>query len=977
MIRLTFFVLILLFFSTIGLFAQKLTKGFELLENEKFVKAQAYFEKQIEAEKEVVAAKFGLAQVLNSTENPEHNYAKAFKLYEYCEKKLTKVADLEVLESAYGINTDNLAKLKESAKMNAMQEALNSGNEKTLSKFMKNFPDSALHVEVNRKLDSILYFKIPRQDTPIDLLRNYLVSRPNSVYADSVERKIFEIEYHFLKDSEDIAILEAFLERHKKQPECKNLQIKVEYLYAKKAPNLSSAIADFMIRYPESEYSEELSKLLRKSDLTNALNANKTIDYESFIKKYPDTEEAHTAQKKIIKLEYNAAIKTNKTIDYESFIKKYPDTEEARTAQKKIIEVEYNAALKTNKTINYESFIKKYPDSDEARSASEKIVELEYQIAFKANTKEAYKKFQQKYPDSYQAKNFYTKDNQAYRDSMKSLGLNSFGFSSKAKARYEVFIKSFAPRDATFAALQFLIKEDVEKRDWKNANTIVQKFKNDFGADKQYLELVKILTASPLPIRSELLSPQLDIGGSELAPAMTADEQTLYFCSHKYSDEDIFVSEKLDGIWQAPNPVSELNSTTTNDAPLAVSADGNRMLMFVSGDIYYADKTEAGWSEKTKFPKINISTWNADACLTADGNAVIFASGTYNSDYSSNWKSDQYHIDIFVSEKNEQGEWSNPINIGKSINTIYDERSPFLHSDMKTLYFSSNGHGGLGGYDVYKVTRTDENSWTSWSAPINLGKEVNTYEDEYFYKISNNGSYAYFSGFVKGVSGSMLYKIPLPDDMKPQIVTTVSGKITDDQGNPLFAEIRWEDLNSGKQIGTLMSNPKTGEYFITLPNGKNYGFYSQKEGYFPASGSINLKESLKSENYTQDIELVSVAKLKEGNVSISLKNIFFETNKYELKPESYPELKRLAQFMSENSDVTVEISGHTDNVGTDDKNEILSQNRAEAVREYLISIDCNPGKLTAKGYGSKKPVAKNDTPAGKALNRRVEFKILK
>ena len=428
--------------------------------------------------------------------------------------------------------------------------------------------------------------------------------------------------------------------------------------------------------------------------------------------------------------------------------------------------------------------------------------------------------------------------------------------------------------------------------------------------------------------------------------------------------------------------IRDLNTADGNEAALSISADGNMMLLFYNGDIYYSEKIIGGWSGKKIFPSINLEDdWEADASITADGNAVIFTSDrkggiglhhpfstSYHGGYSGN-------TDIYISVKTETG-WSKPFNIGTDINTPFAERTPFLHPDMKTLYFSSEGHNSIGKLDVYKSTRLNENSWTEWSEPVNLGKEINSPNKEWGYKISTDGKIAYYTNFHDGESD--INFIELPKELQPEIVITISGTVTDkNTKKTLKANIIWEDLQTNKKVGQLQSDPNTGKYIITLPMGKNYGFYVEKNEYYPLSGNIDLTKKEQSENIVKHFQLITIESIINEQVAIPLKNVFFDYDKYSLKPESFPELNRFANFLKKNPNLKIEISGHTDDKGADDYNNNLSGNRAKSVKKYLVSQGCNENMLSAKGYGKFKPIADNSTEAGRAKNRRVEFKVLK
>ena len=459
--------------------------------------------------------------------------------------------------------------------------------------------------------------------------------------------------------------------------------------------------------------------------------------------------------------------------------------------------------------------------------------------------------------------------------------------------------------------------------------------------------------------------------GDEYVPVLTADGKTLYFCGSDRDDnlggEDIYVSHFVNGEWTKPKIVKELSTAENNESPLSISADGNTMIFFDNGKIYSSERTANGWSEPELFDVLNFKDWNSDVSITADGNAIFFSAGTKS------WF--DIDIKIYVTNKQPDGTWSEPICLDSIINAGTINRSPFLHPDMKTLYFSTDGYGGYGYLDIYKTTRLDENSWDKWSEPVNLGENINTEGYDWAMRITTQGDKAIYN--ISTNDQNDIYMVDLEKEMQAEKVVTLSGKITDEAGNPLDAKINWENLETGTKIGNLKSNPANGEYFITLPVGKNYGIYVSKDGYYPVSENIDLRKNIVNYDIKKDFTLKNIEKILEGETSIQLNNVFFETAKYDLKKESYPELNRLADFLKQNPNVKVEISGHTDNVGSDEYNKNLSQQRANTVKKYLISQGCNSEQLKAVGYGETKPIASNNTEEGKAQNRRVEFRVIK
>jgi outer membrane protein OmpA-like peptidoglycan-associated protein len=357
----------------------------------------------------------------------------------------------------------------------------------------------------------------------------------------------------------------------------------------------------------------------------------------------------------------------------------------------------------------------------------------------------------------------------------------------------------------------------------------------------------------------------------------------------------------------------------------------------------------------------------------------------------------QGNTDIYVSVKDSNGNWGKPINLGKTINTEFAERKPFLHPDGMTLYFSSNGRAGLGRMDMYMSKRLYEDSWTDWSEPINMGKEINSPGNERAAIVNTFGELAYFATAERPVTfgQSDIFTMTLPDHLRPNPVAVIKGTVKDIDGNPINAKILWENLSNGRKVGEMRSNPETGEYFIIFPLGKNYGFYAEKEGYFPISKNLDLTNKDSSMIVEQNIILYPISELlatgmdqhdlvspsnadfDKSSKKLRINNLFFNYRQTEILSISYPELDRVAYLLNNYPKIAkVEIAGYSDNVGSDSYNEELSLKRAEAVRNYLIHKGVREDRLVAKGYGEQFPVGDNNTEDGRSLNRRVEMKIL-
>jgi outer membrane protein OmpA-like peptidoglycan-associated protein len=316
------------------------------------------------------------------------------------------------------------------------------------------------------------------------------------------------------------------------------------------------------------------------------------------------------------------------------------------------------------------------------------------------------------------------------------------------------------------------------------------------------------------------------------------------------------------------------------------------------------------------------------------------------------------------------GRWSEPENAGPEINTAGDERCPFIHSDNQTLYFTSNGHPGYGGYDLY-LTR--KSAGGKWSKPYNLGYPVNTINDEGSLVISADGAVAYYASDRSDSRGGLdLYTFEMRNDIRPIKTLWVKGKVFDKKTNKgLPSAVELTDLQTKETVSKVQTD-ETGNYLITLPVGKDYAFNVNRRGYLFFSENFPLSQKSPDSTYNIDIPLQPL----EANATVVLKNIFFDVNKYELKPESQVELDNVVKLMRENPTLKIQINGHTDNVGKPADNIKLSNDRAKAVVDYITSKTIDAKRLSYQGFGDKVPIADNKTEEGKAQNRRTELKVI-
>lgn len=487
----------------------------------------------------------------------------------------------------------------------------------------------------------------------------------------------------------------------------------------------------------------------------------------------------------------------------------------------------------------------------------------------------------------------------------------------------------------------------------------------------------------PVPFNPINIGPAINTSMSEYFPSVTVDGSMMIFTrrlelfggvsgAEEYN-EDLYISYKQDGQWtKAINAGDQLN-TQYNDGAPTLSADGN-LLIFVSErpggygsqDLYYSFRIGNGWSNPRNMGStINTRNWESQPCLAPDGKTLYFVRGIIAAGEVKN-------SDIYVTSLDDSGYWSKPLKLSDTINTPGKEECPFIAADNQTLYFASDGHPGFGGTDLFMSRRLPNGSW---NIPVNLGYPINTAKAETGIIIDPNGKVAYFSSDRPGGYGGMdIYSFTLPDSLRPQQVTYMKGKVYDaNTKQPLIAYFTLTDLATGKIVSQSTSKPVDGTFLVCLPVNKNYALTVTEKGYLFYSENFSLKD-VKATYDHPFIKNVPLQPIDTG-ASIVLNNIFFETNKYDLKPESEVELNKLVAFLQNNPTIKIEISGHTDNQGTPQSNITLSENRAKAVYDYLVAHAINSGRLSYKGYGQTRPIATNDTPEGRQLNRRTEMKI--
>lgn len=494
-------------------------------------------------------------------------------------------------------------------------------------------------------------------------------------------------------------------------------------------------------------------------------------------------------------------------------------------------------------------------------------------------------------------------------------------------------------------------------------------------------------------ILTERLDENVNSDATELNPLLSPDGKTLYFSRKNHpgnaggvnDKEDIWYSEMgSDGKWSlAKNMGPQFNNEYPNFVNSVVTAtpDGKSVVLILGNQYLEKGKMLAGISMSNNVG----GTWSKPAAVKIDNDynfnekANYFLANSRKSLLMSIEREDSHGSrDLYVSFMKSDSSWTEPKNLGDVLNTAGEDSGPFLAADDATLYFSSNGFSGYGGFDIYVSQRLDD-TWTNWSEPQNLGPDINSALDDLFFHIPASSEYAYYS---RGVTedNQDIFRVQMPLFKTPVPIVTVKGKLIDAKtGLPLGAKIIYEKLPDGTETGFAIADPATGEFEILLPGGYLYGIRAEAEGHISENQHLDLRDITKNgaiQLLNLKLEPIAVA-LIEKDVTINLNNIFFDFDKFSLKAESFPELNRIVDLMNERASMQVEIAGHADATGPELYNMELSERRAKSVGNYLAGKGIVKGRIAIIYYGESKPAVSNDTMEGRRKNRRVEFTIVK
>lgn len=498
------------------------------------------------------------------------------------------------------------------------------------------------------------------------------------------------------------------------------------------------------------------------------------------------------------------------------------------------------------------------------------------------------------------------------------------------------------------------------------------------------IEFRKYALSHPVDFKPENLGSNINSPDDEYLPTLTVDGETLIF-TRRFprkpttsalgdEEEDFYISHLVEGSWAKAVRMEEPVNSNDNEGAQCISQDGRIMFFTACGrqdgvgrcDLYMCTRKGDKWSKPRNMgTPVNSGSWESQPTFSIDGRTLYFVSDR---------KGGYGGMDIWKTTFGKEG-WSAPVNMGPSINTAGDEMSPFIHFDDNTLYFASNGHVGMGGMDLFCSRRQDDGTW---GQPQNLGYPINTSGDETNLIVSADGHTAFYSSNREGGYGKQdLYRFSLPEQFRPVITLCLRGVVTDAKtGARVSAQIQVIDVATSEVIATTNSDPLSGDFQISLPALHDYAIHATAKNYFFFSEHYELEKGMDDHYQWAPVETnISMQRIESGEC-IALRNVFFDFGTSTLHEHSQLELNKLIDVLNNNPSLRIELGGHTDNIGRPEDNLKLSEARAKAVLDYLVSKGISASRLTSKGYGETVPIADNSTPEGREQNRRTEIKIL-
>ena len=472
------------------------------------------------------------------------------------------------------------------------------------------------------------------------------------------------------------------------------------------------------------------------------------------------------------------------------------------------------------------------------------------------------------------------------------------------------------------------------------------------------------ITPEQYDVTIRSLGSDVNSSDDDFAPLLLGSGKVLYFTSNRNGDQDIYSAvQGYDG-WEQVQAASAALNSGGDEGGTTITPDGRTMVFtacdrpdsFGDCDLYIAEYIGGSWRNiRNLGPKVNSEAWDSQPTISADGLMLFFVSERPGG---------QGGTDIWMCARPYGGDFGNAVNLGSVVNSTGDEFAPHIAADNTTLYFSSDMHPGIGGQDIYRVKKSDR----GWTSPQHIGTPINSEYDDYFSSLRLNSEDLYFASNRPGGSGDLDLYLAVPNPLPPGGVTTVVGTVTDSRSdNPVAAQLTVRDINTNEVVSSFFSDEVDGSYIVVLQPGRSYVITSEAPGYLFYSSRFDVPAASADDMVRKDIKMTrDIVRLL----------VYFDFDKATLQPASFVDLDRAVDWLKANPTVKVELAGHTDNVGSREYNKKLSLDRAQAVLDYLVQKGISPARVTAHGYGYSEPVATNDTDEGRALNRRVEFRVV-
>lgn len=756
----------------------------------------------------------------------------------------------------------------------------------------------------------------------------------------------------------------------------------LEYINAKKAGTIEM-LQDFIVRRPSSLLVSDAMHLRDSMSFAEADRQHTASAYDVFRVAYPNSHLYSRATDSVYTLDYRDVRLHDSEQYYRSYATRHPQSPYASMAVWYADSIEYHRDVDMG---NWRSFVNYLDMRNSAAWRDTALHHLTHFALHNQHIEAAELAAQHLMPGSVDQQRIGHFLHQAYvGTSVKNvrsfydkfpelMSLDQQAHDTAAEITNENYhyhnsdscIRAIAPYHEAYVMLQRLLFDDIKNKRIDQALAKAQTYATAFGDSYEYRQLIGTLEAATSSTGEATALPASINGAKshEQAPVISADGKTLYFNAQKRKDnigkEDVFVAHLTAKGWSNATIEMDLSHTYGNEQVTSASPDGNTLVVFQNGKHVIAQRTDNGW-QTTPLP----DTMKM-AQLAPNGRAIIFTAMTKT--YHEVSESEN----IYVSLMDDEGRWGEPIELGPDINTPYFESNAMLHPDMRTLYFASEGHGALGLSDLYMSVRLDD-TWTHWSTPVNLGIPFNDGDENLSLQVTTDGTLGYFAS--RKSTDYDIFTAPIPEAARPQAVCLVSGTVKNHDGHFLGSTVFCEDASTGLIVGQC--TPTQGNYCLALPTGRNYNIYVHDGSHFPASYNVNLSQPQDNENITANLQLTSLEHMIDNGLAQVLNNVQFEVANPNFTEESKAELKRLAQIIRQGN-YSVEVACHLDGNPGDQENIALTQLRANNIRDYLIELGCRPANISARGYGSDRPLIvsnKTSSKTARPQSRRVEVTL--